>query len=484
MRSNGTPRAGLVLDGARDLDALARLARPRHQPHTRRRAALGGARVARRDARCRARERTAWPATSPRSGSRAERARRAARCAASSPAGAVASTSGARRDERSDERLLGAATADRHVEQQQRHGRRAAAHRHCARTARAAAMTRPPDPRGRRAPAPPRRASASRARSGPPRGSRRSAAASTPFMASSPSVRATAGGKPGRSATGPKYVEGIRGREPVHGPRRHRDEAQVGDRRGRVACAGRAPPAARPDGRAWCAPRRSARPTRRASRRTRSSHASQARRDHHDLGIGAASSIEPGRGRAPGATPRVAGHAGAAPAPPSRPLSPTRRARRKRRRWLRRIGAATRRRMRVVSLLPAATEIVAALGLMDAPGRREPRMRLPGDGERPAPRHPLRDPRQRAAERRDRSLGEDRARTQRHALHHGRAAAAARWRPTSSSPSACATCAPSARDSVTAFAATLPGPPAVVNLEPQTLADVFGDIRRVARRWA
>ena len=35
-------------------------------------------------------------------------------------------------------------------------------------------------------------------------------------------------------------------------------------------------------------------------------------------------------------------------------------------------------------------------------------------------------------------------------------------------------------ESVTAFAATLPGPPQVVNLEPQTLEDVFGDIRRVA----
>jgi len=35
-------------------------------------------------------------------------------------------------------------------------------------------------------------------------------------------------------------------------------------------------------------------------------------------------------------------------------------------------------------------------------------------------------------------------------------------------------------ETVTAFAATLPGPPAVVNLEPQTLDDVFGDIRRVA----
>jgi iron complex transport system substrate-binding protein len=35
-------------------------------------------------------------------------------------------------------------------------------------------------------------------------------------------------------------------------------------------------------------------------------------------------------------------------------------------------------------------------------------------------------------------------------------------------------------DSVSAFAATLPGPPRVVNLEPLTLSEVFGDIRRVA----
>jgi iron complex transport system substrate-binding protein len=35
-------------------------------------------------------------------------------------------------------------------------------------------------------------------------------------------------------------------------------------------------------------------------------------------------------------------------------------------------------------------------------------------------------------------------------------------------------------DSVTAFAATLPGPPVVVNLEPATLSDIFEDIRRVA----
>jgi iron complex transport system substrate-binding protein len=35
-------------------------------------------------------------------------------------------------------------------------------------------------------------------------------------------------------------------------------------------------------------------------------------------------------------------------------------------------------------------------------------------------------------------------------------------------------------ETVTAFAATLPGPPRVVNLEPTRLADVFGDVRRIA----
>jgi iron complex transport system substrate-binding protein len=35
-------------------------------------------------------------------------------------------------------------------------------------------------------------------------------------------------------------------------------------------------------------------------------------------------------------------------------------------------------------------------------------------------------------------------------------------------------------DSVTAFAATLPGPPQVVNLEPATLSDILEDVRRVA----
>jgi len=39
-------------------------------------------------------------------------------------------------------------------------------------------------------------------------------------------------------------------------------------------------------------------------------------------------------------------------------------------------------------------------------------------------------------------------------------------------------------ETVTAFAATLPGPPRVVNLEPTRLADVFDDIRRIAAALA
>src|SRR5207247_9228796 len=35
-------------------------------------------------------------------------------------------------------------------------------------------------------------------------------------------------------------------------------------------------------------------------------------------------------------------------------------------------------------------------------------------------------------------------------------------------------------DTVAKLAQTLPGPPRVVNLEPKSLADIFGDIRRVA----
>ena len=135
--------------------------------------------------------------------------------------------------------------------------------------------------------------------------------------------------------------------------------------------------------------------------------------------------------------------------------------------------------MRVVSLLPAATEMVAALGLMDA------LVGVSHECDFPATVSTL-------------------PRVTRCAIH-GNALPSGeidRWVKTELERSGtlytmdetllrqlapdviitqrlCDVCAVG-WDSVTAFAATLPGPPAVVNLEPQTLADVFGDIRRVA----
>ena len=81
-------------------------------------------------------------------------------------------------------------------------------------------------------------------------------------------------GSPGRSATG-VVLEGIRGEEPVHRPRRHRDEAQVGRRHaaarasdGAASCVGQTGERGAHDAEA-----RARAPS---SRRTRSSPASQA----------------------------------------------------------------------------------------------------------------------------------------------------------------------------------------------------------------
>ena len=60
-----------------------------------------------------------------------------------------------------------------------------------------------------------------------------------------------------------------------------------------------------------------------------------------------------------------------------------------------------------------------------SPGGREPRVRPPRRRERATAGHPLRDPRERAAERRHRPLGEVGAGAHGDPLHHGRAAAAA-----------------------------------------------------------
>ena len=134
--------------------------------------------------------------------------------------------------------------------------------------------------------------------------------------------------------------------------------------------------------------------------------------------------------------------------------------------------------MRVVSLLPAATEIVAALGMVD---------HLVGvSHECDHPAEVNRKPR-----------------VTRCAIHGNQLDSADidRWVKTELDRTGtlytmdeallrqlapeviitqrlCDVCAVG-YDSVTAFAATLPGPPVVVNLEPQTLEDVFGDVRRV-----
>lgn len=134
--------------------------------------------------------------------------------------------------------------------------------------------------------------------------------------------------------------------------------------------------------------------------------------------------------------------------------------------------------MRVVSLLPAGTEIVAALGRTDA---------LVG-----------------VSHECDWPLAvNDRPRVTRCAIHGNRLASddTDRWVTDTLAATGtlytmdeplirrlapdvivtqrlCDVCAVD-YPSVAAFAATLPGPPAVVNLEPQTLADVLGDVRRV-----
>jgi iron complex transport system substrate-binding protein len=135
--------------------------------------------------------------------------------------------------------------------------------------------------------------------------------------------------------------------------------------------------------------------------------------------------------------------------------------------------------MRVVSLLPAATEITAALGMTDtlaavshecdwppAVGAKPRATRCAIHGNRLASRDTDRWVRERLRaegtlytmdEALLRAVAPDVILTQR----------------------LCDVCAVG-YDSVTAFAATLPGPPRIVNLEPERLADVFEDVRRVA----
>ena len=136
--------------------------------------------------------------------------------------------------------------------------------------------------------------------------------------------------------------------------------------------------------------------------------------------------------------------------------------------------------MRVVTLLPAATEIVAALGGAGASGRHIARVRLPGLGAGTAPghRHPDRHRRARAPQSMRRSGG----------------CVTRASRSSASTPSAPAGCAPDliitqdlcqvcavADGEVHRLAAALHPAPEVLSLEARDLRGIWDDIRRVGR---
>jgi iron complex transport system substrate-binding protein len=138
-----------------------------------------------------------------------------------------------------------------------------------------------------------------------------------------------------------------------------------------------------------------------------------------------------------------------------------------------------RARPRIVSLLPAATEIAAALGLMDDVVGVSHECDFPEEAAtRPrvteCPIHGSGLP----SGRIDTWVTETLARTG--TLYTMDEPRLRRLRPDLIlTQRLCDVCAVG-YDSVAGFAATLPGPPRVVNLEPASLADIFQDIRNVA----
>jgi len=134
--------------------------------------------------------------------------------------------------------------------------------------------------------------------------------------------------------------------------------------------------------------------------------------------------------------------------------------------------------MRVASLLPAATEIVAALGMTDALVGVSHECDYPPEvADRPrvtnCPIHGNALP----SDAIDRWVTETLATSG--TLYTLDEEALRRLRPdVILTQRLCDVCAVG-YTTVTAFAATLPGPPEVVNLDPSSVADVFEDIRRV-----
>jgi len=135
---------------------------------------------------------------------------------------------------------------------------------------------------------------------------------------------------------------------------------------------------------------------------------------------------------------------------------------------------------RIVSLVPAATEIAAALGLMedvvgvshecDFPGEANTRPRVTK-----CPVHGAGLPSKKIDERVRRALRENGT------IYTIDEPLLRELRPdVILTQKLCDVCAVS-YGTVARLAETLPGPPRVVNLEPSSLSDIFDDIRRIAR---
>jgi iron complex transport system substrate-binding protein len=135
--------------------------------------------------------------------------------------------------------------------------------------------------------------------------------------------------------------------------------------------------------------------------------------------------------------------------------------------------------MRIVSLLPAATEIAAALGLMDQVVGVSHECDFPEEAsQRPrVTQCPIHDARLTSVE-----IDEwvRRALRENGTIYTIDEPLVRKLRPdVILTQKLCDVCA-IGYGTVAKLAQTLPGPPRVVNLEPSSLADIFGDIRRVA----
>src|SRR3989442_11470515 len=139
--------------------------------------------------------------------------------------------------------------------------------------------------------------------------------------------------------------------------------------------------------------------------------------------------------------------------------------------------------MRVVSLLPAATEIVAALGMLDQLVGVSHECDHPVEARaKPRVTHCAIHGGTLASEAADRWVSDTLARTG--PLYTMDEPLVRRLQPdVIITQRLCDVCAVG-YESVTAFAATLPGPPQVVNLEPSSVPDVLQDIRTVGAALA